>query len=84
MQMNSYQSIENVRAADHIEGAEILDVLQRHGWTGVRSLPYAADSREYAADRIVSMFRNVPPDQIPKPMSAGDPSGVHLYGRQPA
>ena len=81
MQINSYQSIENVRAADHIEGAEILDVLQRHGWTGVRSLKYAADSMTYAADRIASMFRNVPPDQIPKPMSPDDPSGVHLYGR---
>jgi len=30
------------------------------------------------------MFRNVPPDQIPKPMSLDDPSGVHLYGRRPA
>jgi methyltransferase (TIGR00027 family) len=84
MQMNTYQSIENVRAADHIEGAEILDVLHRHGWTGVRSLRYAVDSMECAADRIKSMFRNVPPDQIPKPMSLDDLSGVHLYGRQSA
>ena len=82
MRMNSYQSIEKVRAADHIEGVEILDVLQRHGWTGLRSLKYAADSMKYAAERIASMFRNVPPEQIPKPMPADDRSGVHLYGRQ--
>jgi O-methyltransferase involved in polyketide biosynthesis len=82
MQMNSYQSIENVRAADHIEGVEILNILHSHNWTALRSLKYAADSMEYAAERIASMFRNVPPDQIPKPMSPDDPSGVHLYGRQ--
>ena len=82
MQMNSYQSIENVRAADHIEGAEILDVLHRHSWNVLRSLKYATDVMTYAADRIASMFRNVPPGQIPKPMPPGDVSGVHLYGKQ--
>ena len=41
--MDSYQSIENVRAADHLDGLEILDVLHRHGWTGLRCLRYAAD-----------------------------------------
>ncbi len=35
----------------------------------------------YAAERIASMFRNVPPDQIPKPMPVEDCSGVHVYGR---
>lgn len=79
--MNSYQAIENVRAADHLDGLQILDVVQRHGWRGIRCLSYSADVMRFAEERVFNMFRNVPPDKIPKPMPAGDPSGVHLYGR---
>jgi methyltransferase (TIGR00027 family) len=82
MRMDSYQAIENVRAADHLDGVQILDVLRRHGWTDVRFLSYSADVMGFAAERVKNMFRNVPPEQIPKPMAAGDPSGVHLLGRR--
>lgn len=82
VQMDSYQSIQNVRAADHLDGLQTLDVLQRHGWTGLRRLSYARDVMEYAAERVIAMFRNLPPDQMPKPLPEGDPSGVHLFGRQ--
>ena len=81
MRMDSYQAIENVRAADHLDGVEILDVLQRHGWRGVRCLTYSADAMQFAAERVGNMFRNVAPEQMPKPMPPGDPSGVHLFGR---
>ena len=37
---------------------------------------------EFAAERVIAMFRNLPPDQMPKPLSDGDPSGVHLFGRR--
>jgi methyltransferase (TIGR00027 family) len=84
VRMDDYQSIQNVRAADHLDGLQILGVLGRHGWIGLRRLTYAADVMEYAAERVIAMFRNLPPDQIPKPMPAGDPSGVHLFGRQVA
>jgi hypothetical protein len=36
---------------------------------------------QFAAERVGNMFRNVAPEQMPKPMPAGDPSGVHLFGR---
>jgi methyltransferase (TIGR00027 family) len=81
VRMDDYQSIQNVRAADHLDGLQILGVLDRNGWIGLRRLTYAADVMEYAAERVIAMFRNLPPDQIPKPMPAGDPSGVHLFGR---
>jgi len=81
MRMDSYQAIEKMRAADHLDGAEILDVLGRHGWSEIRWLSYSADVMQFAAERVFNMFRNVPPEQIPKPMPAGDPSGVHLFGR---
>lgn len=79
--MDNYPSIENVRAADHLDGLQTLDVLLRNGWIGLRRLSYANDVMEYAAERVFAMFRNLPPDQMPKPLPAGDPSGVHLFGR---
>ena len=83
VQMDAYQSIQNVRAVDHLDGIQTLDVLHRHGWTGLRRLSYASgDVMEVAAERVIAMFRNLPPDQLPKPLPAGDPSGVHLFGRQ--
>jgi methyltransferase (TIGR00027 family) len=81
--MDSYQSIENVRAADHLDGMRILDVLHRHGWIGLRHLGYArGEAMAFAAERISAMFRHLTPEQMPEPMPAGDPSGVHLFGRQ--
>jgi methyltransferase (TIGR00027 family) len=81
VRMDSYQAIENVRAADHLDGVEILEVVQRHGWRGTRCLTYSADAMQFAAERVGNMFRNVAPEQMPKPMPVGDPSGVHLFGR---
>ena len=81
VRMDSYQAIENVRAPDHLDGQEILDVVQRHGWRGIRCLTYSADAMQFAVERVGNMFRNVAPEQMPKPMPAGDPSGVHLFGR---
>jgi methyltransferase (TIGR00027 family) len=80
--MDSYQAIENVRAADHLEGVQILDVLRQHGWVDKRFISYSADVMQFAAERVANMFRNIPPEKLPKPMAPGDPSGVHLFGKQ--
>jgi methyltransferase (TIGR00027 family) len=82
VRMDLYQSIENVRAADHLDGLQILGVLERHGWVGLRRLAYGrGDVMEFAAERIAAMFRNLRPEQMPQPLPAGDPSGVHLFAR---
>jgi methyltransferase (TIGR00027 family) len=82
VRMDSLQSIENVRAADHLDGVQIIDVLQRHGWASLRRLSYGrGDVIEFAAERIAAMFRNLRPDQMPQPLPADDPSGVHLFAR---
>jgi methyltransferase (TIGR00027 family) len=81
VRMDQYESIENVRAADHLDGVQILDALDRHGWKSLRSFRYGRDVMQFAAERVMAMFRNVPPDQMPKPLSPDDPSGVHLLGR---
>ena len=40
-----------------------------------------ATSMDLCEDRVFAMFRDVPPDQLPKPLPATDPSGVHLFGQ---
>jgi methyltransferase (TIGR00027 family) len=82
VRMDQYESIENVRAADHLDGLQILDALHRLGWTGLRRFGYARrDVMQFAAERISNMFRNLPPDRMPQPLSPDDPSGVHLLRR---
>jgi O-methyltransferase involved in polyketide biosynthesis len=81
VRMDQYESIENVRAADHLDGLQILGVLDRHGWIGLRRFGYGTDVMQFAAERVMAMFRNLPPDQFPKPLPPSDPSGVHLFGR---
>jgi methyltransferase (TIGR00027 family) len=84
VRMDTFQSIENVRAADHLDGHQILDVLHRNGWSGLRRLTYGkGDVMEFAAERIAAMFRNLRPEQMPEPLPADDPSGVHLFTRVP-
>ncbi len=75
------QSVQNVRADDHLEGGEVLDVMSRHGWIGMRHLNYSTDLMAVAAERVFNMFRDLPQDQIPKPQPTGDVSGVHLLGK---
>jgi methyltransferase (TIGR00027 family) len=82
VRMDIYQSIENVRAADHLDGLQILGVLERHGWVGLRRFAYGSRGvMEFAMERAANMFRDLPPDQIPQAPPAGDPSGVHLFAR---
>jgi methyltransferase (TIGR00027 family) len=79
--MNSYQAVENVRAASCLDGRQTLDVIQRHGWLGIKRRSYINDVWAIAAERIQSLFANRPED-MPAPMPADDPSGVHLFGRE--
>jgi methyltransferase (TIGR00027 family) len=81
VRMDTYQSIQSVRAADHVDGLQIFDAVHRNGWTGLRRFTYAGDVMQFAAERVMNMFRNLPPDQMPQPLPAGDPSGAHLFGR---
>jgi methyltransferase (TIGR00027 family) len=82
VKMNSCQAIENVRASDHLDGLQTLDVLHRHGWVGLRRLSYSSDAMAVAADRIFAMLGSLPPDQMPQPLPSNDPSGVNLLARQ--
>jgi len=83
MDMNSRQAIQKVRAENHLNGIQILEVLRRNGWSPIRHLSYTRDSMEVAGERIRKMTdaraATGAPEMPPPP--ADDPSGVYLMGR---
>ena len=80
--LETFQSVENVRAPDHLEGAQILDAIERNGWTATERRTYAADAWAAAQKRILAMMASRPAsDPPPPPPDPSDPSGVHLFGK---
>jgi hypothetical protein len=75
---DSFQSIQNVRAEGHLDGAQILEVIRRNGWAPLRRRSYITDARAVAADRMKE-FAAKPLSGQPSPPD--DPSGLHLFGR---
>ena len=68
--------IRHVQAADALQGEEILQVLQRHGWTTAARRSYITDV-EFAQERVRRMMggKAPPPPSFPP----GDPTGVHRF-----
>ena len=83
MEIGTSRSIENVRAENHLDGVQILDLLRRNGWVPLRHRSYVRDSMEVAEERILAMravqAASGAPQIAPPPMD--DPSGVYLLGR---
>lgn len=79
--MNSYQSIENVRAEGHLHGEEIVDVIHRAGWSTLVHRSYARDvAARIPAARLQDLMAHLPPMKEPPPPIPDDPSGIHLFG----
>jgi O-methyltransferase involved in polyketide biosynthesis len=75
------RSIQNVRAADHLEGTALLDAVGSNGWSQLCFRSYSRDSREVAAERIAAMIRPYVEKGIPLPAApVEDSSGVYLFG----
>ena len=72
------QHIRHVQAPDCLKGEEILEVLQRHGWTTAAWRSYVTDVG-FAAERVRRMMASssAPPPRFPP----GDPTGVHRFAR---
>jgi methyltransferase (TIGR00027 family) len=78
--LDSRGTIQNVRAAGHLEGVQILETVQRHGWKPMRFLSYSRDAREYAAERIQAAVQAFAASGRPLPTPPpDDPSGVYLF-----
>ena len=73
------QPIRHVQAPDCLKGEQILEVLQRHGWTTSAMRSYIKDV-EFVRDRLRRMLGGGTPP--PPPYPPGDPTGVHRFGRK--
>jgi methyltransferase (TIGR00027 family) len=79
--MTSYQSIENVRAAGHLEGEQIFEVIRRAGWKTLVRRSYANDvAVRIPQVRLRELMAHLPPMKEPPAPIPDDPSGVHLFG----
>lgn len=70
--------IRHVQASDSLKGEQILDVLQRHGWTTSAMRSYITDVG-FVAERVRRSMGGVTPP--PRPYPPGDPTGVHRFAR---
>lgn len=83
IRMDAFDSIQTVRASDHLNGEQLLETMHRNGWASVRCRSYTVDALQVALDRIRALARLRPASEPapPPPPPPNDPSGVHLYGR---
>jgi O-methyltransferase involved in polyketide biosynthesis len=80
--MDSYQSVQNMRAANHLDGLQILDTIQGNGWTSIERRSYLTDIWTFAGERIrAAMSKRPASEPPPPPLPPDDPTGVHLFGR---
>lgn len=81
VRIDACQSIERLRAENHLDGVQMLEVFTRTGWTAVRSRSYVTDAWAAASGRIMAMVARQSASDPISPPPPGDPSGVHLFGR---
>lgn len=70
------QPIRHVQASDALKGEQVLDVLQRHGWTTSAMRSYITDVG-FVAERVRRAMGGATPPIRPYP--PGDPTGVHRF-----
>jgi methyltransferase (TIGR00027 family) len=74
------QAIDSVRAEDHLEAQETLDLLRAHGWKPAVFHSYLRDVPALSYERVAKIVKsNPPPSDTPPP--SDDPSGVYLLER---
>jgi methyltransferase (TIGR00027 family) len=81
--MSGLQSIQNVRAADCLDGRQIWDMLHARGWSSFRQRTYSRDVAAAAPERIQAMVqaRMAAGGPPPEPPDPNDQSGVHVFAR---
>jgi methyltransferase (TIGR00027 family) len=74
-------SIQKVRAANHLDGLQTLEVLRRHGWSGLRHRNFQGDVLACAPERVAEILNERAAAGAPVTAPApDDPSGVHVFG----
>jgi methyltransferase (TIGR00027 family) len=77
-QIDSFGDIEKVRAADRLDGVEILAALHRNGWTSLIQRSYSKDAWAVAGERLKGYAQAAA--QHVEPLPENDFSGAHLFG----
>lgn len=72
------QPIRHVQASDALKGEQILEVLERYGWTTSSMRSYITDV-EFVRERIRRKMGGATPPPLPFPPN--DPTGIHRFGR---
>jgi len=76
---DTMQPIRHVQASDALKGEQILEALERHGWTTAATRSYISDVG-FVRERVLRATGGVEP---PRPaFPPGDPTGVHLFGNR--
>jgi methyltransferase (TIGR00027 family) len=75
---DTMQPIRHVQASDALKGEQILEVVQRHGWTTSSVRSYITDVG-FVRERVLRAMGGVVPPPLPFPPN--DPTGVHRFGR---
>jgi hypothetical protein len=76
-------AVENVRAADHLQSAALLDAVRSNGWSQLCFRGYLRDAAEIGAERVAAIIRLSMEKRIPVPPApVNDSSGVYLFGRE--
>lgn len=75
---DTMQPIRHVQAADALKGEQIVEVLQRHGWTTSALRSYIRDV-DFVRDRVRRSMGGAQPPSLPFPPN--DPTGVHRFVR---
>jgi methyltransferase (TIGR00027 family) len=73
------QSLRQVQAPDCLRGEQILNVLERHGWTTAARRSYVTDMA-FARERVRRMMGGAEPPRPPIPPD--DPTGIHRFARR--
>jgi methyltransferase (TIGR00027 family) len=76
--MDSFQQIQDVRAADHLDGAGILEAIQKKGWSFLHQRRYVTDIWGFAAARLQEAARRLPRAEPAARPGPDDFTGVHI------
>jgi methyltransferase (TIGR00027 family) len=79
MKMNSYQAIEDIRSAGHLDGDGIWAAVHSDGWQSSVQRTFAGDAHKVAAVRLLVLLATGKLKRPSGKRSQGDFSGVHLF-----
>jgi methyltransferase (TIGR00027 family) len=79
--LDTFRSVQNVRAAGHMDGAQILESMRRNGWASMKRRSYVTDLWPFGADRLREAAARRSTAEAAPPLAPDDPTGVHVFGR---